>query len=278
MYTLRPIERLRPSAVSATPILELVQVGKTFGAGERFVRAIEDVSFAVHPGEFVSVIGPSGCGKSTLFELIGGLINADQGTVRVGGAPVNGPHPNIGMVFQDDSTFPWRTVLGNVSFGLEAAGVPKAERIERARRFIRMVGLEAFEQHYPAELSGGMRQRTALARTLATEPQILLMDEPFAALDEQTRILLGDELQLIARSLQQTVLLITHNITEAVLLSDRVIVMTFRPGRVKTEVEVDLSHPRSSDQVASERFGKLVGEVWEALQEEARRGLLASRT
>ena len=162
------------------------------------------------------------------------------------------------MVFQEESTFPWRTVIDNVAFPLEIAGMPKAERLERARHFISLVGLDGFERRYPAELSGGMRQRVAIARTLASEPKILLMDEPFAALDEQTRLLLGDKVLQIQQQLKQTTLLITHNITEAVQLSDRILVMTYRPGRMKRIVEIDLPRPRTSEIVGSEAFGRYV--------------------
>src|SRR5262249_41435631 len=158
-----------------------------------------------------------------------------------------GPHASIGMVFQEESTFPWRNVVDNVAFPLEISGMAKAERVDKARRFISMVGLQGFEKRYPAELSGGMRQRVAMARTLASEPKILLMDEPFAALDEQTRLLLGDKVLQIQQELKQTTLLITHNITEAVQLADRILVMTYRPGRVKRMVEINLPRPRSSE-------------------------------
>ena len=197
------------------------------------MHALDNVSLDVRQGEFVAVIGPSGCGKSTLFNIIGGLLDDYEGQVRVNGKAVSGSHREIGMVFQEESTFPWRTTLDNVAFPLEAAGMGKAERHARARALVRLVGLDGFEHRYPAELSGGMRQRTALARTLAFEPKILLMDEPFASLDEQTRLLLGDKLLQIQAELKQTTLLITHNIAEAVQLSDRVLVMTYRPGRVK---------------------------------------------
>jgi NitT/TauT family transport system ATP-binding protein len=180
------------------------------------------------------------------------------------------------MVFQEESTFPWRTVLENVSFPLEVAGITRAERRKRARHFIALVGLAGFENRYPSELSGGMRQRVAIARTLAFEPTILLMDEPFAALDEQTRLLLGDKVLQIQQDLAQTTLLITHNITEAVQLSDRILVMTFRPGRVKRAVEIDLPRPRTSEIVGSQAFGRYVSQVWNDLREEAVRGMAES--
>jgi NitT/TauT family transport system ATP-binding protein len=235
--------------------------------------AVDHVSFDVAPGEFVSVIGPSGCGKSTVFHIIGGLTPKSEGEVRIGGIAINGPHPAVGMVFQEESTFPWRTVEENVAFPLEAAGVKKAERLERAHHFVDLVGLHGFERRFPSELSGGMRQRVCIARTLATEPQILLMDEPFGALDEQTRLLLGDKVLQIQQTLKQTTLLITHSITEAVQLSDRIVVMSYRPGRVKRVVAVDLPRPRSSEVVSSEAFGRYVAEIWADLREEASRGM-----
>ena len=177
------------------------------------------------------------------------------------------------MVFQEESTFPWRNVVDNVAFPLEIAGMAKRERIERARHFVSMVGLDGFEKRYPAELSGGMRQRVSMARTLASEPKILLMDEPFAALDEQTRLLLGDKVLQIQQQLNQTTLLITHNITEAVQLADRILVMTYRPGRVKRMVDIKLPRPRTSEIVSSEAFGRYVAQIWADLREEASRGL-----
>ena len=237
------------------------------------VAAVDSISFTVQPGEFMSVIGPSGCGKSTLFNIIGGLIEGHDGRVSVAGETVRGPHPAIGMVFQEESTFPWRTVIENVAFPLEIAGMAKAERLDRAQRFVRLVGLDGFERRYPSELSGGMRQRVAIARTLAFEPKILLMDEPFASLDEQTRLLLGDTVLQIQQELQQTTLLITHNITEAVQLSDRILVMTYRPGRLKRMVDIDLPRPRSSEIVSSSAFGRYVAEIWHDLREEASRGM-----
>jgi len=253
--------------------LRVEHISKRFTTGEGAFVAVDDVSFDVGPGEFLSVIGPSGCGKSTLFNIIGGLLGEHDGRVVVGADVVTGPHPSIGMVFQEESTFPWRNVLDNVAFPLEIAGVPKVERLGRARHFIELVGLAGFERSHPAELSGGMRQRVAIARTLVSEPRILLMDEPFASLDEQTRLLLGDKVLQIQQALAQTTLLITHNITEAVQLSDRVIVMTYRPGRVKRVVDIDLPRPRTSEVVSSDAFGHYVAAIWNDLREEASRGI-----
>ena len=258
---------------AAPPTLAVEAITMRFGAPEDGITALDDVSFDVAPGEFLAVIGPSGCGKSTLFNIVGGLLSGYQGRVTVAGETVSGPHAAIGMVFQEELTFPWRNVVDNVAFPLEIAGVSRRERIERARRFVSMVGLEGFERRYPSELSGGMRQRVSMARTLAFEPKILLMDEPFAALDEQTRLLLGDKVLQIQQQLKQTMLLITHNITEAVQLADRILVLTYRPGRVKRIVDIKLPRPRTSEIVSSEAFGRYVAQIWSDLREEASRGL-----
>ena len=254
-------------------LLEARHLGKTFPTPEGDVVAVDDFSFGIRAGEFVSIIGPSGCGKSTVFNIIGGLLGDYEGEVIVDGAKIAGTHPSIGMVFQEESTFPWRTVIENVAFPLEIAGVAKAERIDRARRFVDMVGLQGFEKRLPEELSGGMRQRVAIARTLASQPQILLMDEPFAALDEQTRLLLGDKVLQIQQALRQTTLLITHNLAEAVQLSDRVLIMTYRPGRLKRIVDIALPHPRDPEVVSSRQFGDYVAAIWNDLREEASRGI-----
>jgi NitT/TauT family transport system ATP-binding protein len=269
------LQTMSPPAPAQTsdPILTAEEVCVRFETAEGPITAVDNVSFSVRQGEFLSIIGPSGCGKSTLFNVIGGLLVQHAGAVRVAGETISGPHRSIGMVFQEESTFPWRTVVDNVAFPLELTGMPKAKRAERARHFIKMVGLDGFENRYPGELSGGMRQRVSLARTLASEPKILLMDEPFAALDEQTRLLLGDKVLQIQQQLKQTTLLITHNITEAVQMSDRILVMTYRPGKVKRFVEIDLPRPRTSDIVGSEAFGRYVAQIWNDLREEASRGL-----
>ena len=258
---------------AADPILVVENIVKRFETQDGVLVAVDDVSFNVVPGEFLSVIGPSGCGKSTLFNVIGGLMGGYDGRVSVGGETIRGPHASIGMIFQEESTFPWRNVIDNVAFPLEIAGMGKAERIERGRHFIDLVGLNGFERRYPAELSGGMRQRVSMARTLASEPKILLMDEPFAALDEQTRLLLGDKVLQIQQDLKQTTLLITHNLTEAVQLSDRILVMTYRPGKLKRLVEIKLPRPRTSEIVSSDGFGRYVAQIWSDLREEASRGI-----
>jgi len=271
-----PFERIdagAPSAAPAPAILVVDDIVKRFETPDGVLTAVDHVSFSVSPGEFVGIIGPSGCGKSTLFNVIGGLLDGYDGTVKVADERVRGPHRSIGMIFQEESTFPWRNVIDNVAFPLEIAGLPKSERYDRAKHFVRLVGLDGFERRYPAELSGGMRQRVSMARTLAAQPKILLMDEPFASLDEQTRLLLGDKVLQIQQQLKQTTLLITHNITEAVQLSDRILVMTYRPGKVKRVVEIRLPRPRSSEVVSSEAFGRYVAQIWSDLREEASRGM-----
>ena len=265
--------RATRSQADADALLRVEGLHKQFVTRDGPVIAVEEMSFSVAPGEFVSIIGPSGCGKSTVFNIIGGLLGEYEGRVTVAGETISGTHPAIGMVFQEESTFPWRTVVENVAFPLEIAGVAKAQRLEQAAHFVELVGLHGFERRYPSELSGGMRQRVAIARTLASKPRILLMDEPFAALDEQTRLLLGDKVLQIQQELKQTTLLITHNLTEAVQLSDRVLVMTYRPGRLKRTVDIDLPHPRDSEVVSSETFGHYVAEIWHDLREEASRGI-----
>jgi NitT/TauT family transport system ATP-binding protein len=256
-------------------ILEIKNVTKVYGAGSSgAVKALDGVSASIAQGEFVSIIGPSGCGKSTLFGIVGGLIDDFQGSVLIDGHPVSGAHHDVGMVFQEESTFPWLTTLQNVAFPLEVAGVDKTERERVAREYIRLVGLEGFENHYPSQLSGGMKQRTAVARTLAYKPRLMLLDEPFGALDEQTRLLLGDKLLDIWAKLGQTMMLITHNITEAVQLSDRVVVMTYRPGRIKRVIDIDLPRPRSSEVITTPEFGRYVGSIWNDLREEATRGMI----
>src|SRR4051812_19430610 len=253
--------------------LEVDGIVKQFHTAEGVITAVDHLSLSVAPGEFLSVIGPSGCGKSTLFNIIGGLTGDYEGHVTVAGSTIAGTHPAIGMVFQEESTFPWRTVQDNVALPLEIAGMGKAQRQERADHFVALVGLSGFERRYPSDLSGGMRQRVAIARTLASEPKILLMDEPFAALDEQTRLLLGDKVLQIQQELKQTTLLITHNLTEAVQLSDRILVMTYRPGRTKRIVEIKLPRPRTSEIVSSDDFGRYVAQIWGDLREEASKGL-----
>jgi NitT/TauT family transport system ATP-binding protein len=245
------------------------------GLGKRYgeVPAVEDVSLVVDPGRFVSIVGPSGCGKTTVLEVAAGLRRADRGAVRVDGRPVYEPQPDVGIVFQEESLFPWRTVERNVEFPLEMAGVSRSERRAAAEDVLALVGLLPFRNHYPRQLSGGMRQRVAVARALVTRPRLLLLDEPFGALDEQTRLFLGFELLRVVDTTGAAALLVTHSIQEAVTLSDEVIVMSARPGTVKSRFAVDLPRPRTPEVLALERTGQLVSAIWGDLRSEAARAM-----
>lgn len=230
------------------------------------VLAIDSLNFEVRDNEFLTVIGPSGCGKTTLLRIIAGLIPYDRGEVSINGVPVNGPGPDRAVVFQNFALMPWADVLTNVAFGLEIRGVPKAECEATAMRLVRLVGLEAFERRLPKELSGGMQQRVGLARALAVNPQILLMDEPFGSLDEQTRRLLQEQLLRIWEQERKTVIFITHSMEEAVLLGDRVMLMTPRPGRVKEVIDVPLKRPRGQGAEKSATFIEIKEYLWENLR------------
>jgi NitT/TauT family transport system ATP-binding protein len=237
----------------------------------RMLEALAGVDLDVSEGEFVSIIGPSGCGKTTIVEIIGGLRVPTSGELYVDNERVTSAHPSIGIVFQEESVFPWRTVAENVEFGLEVRGVPKKERQERCQGIIDLVRLKSFEAAYPKQLSGGMKQRVAIARALAQNPKILLMDEPFGALDQQTRMHLGGELLRIWEMTQKTVLFVTHDIHEAVYLSDRVVVMTHRPSKVKEIVTVDLPRPRGPETLSHTRLYELSARLWELLRPESER-------
>jgi NitT/TauT family transport system ATP-binding protein len=234
----------------------------------RPVLALDDVSLEVRPREFVALLGPSGCGKSTLLYLIGGFLPVERGRILVDGGAVAAPGPDRGIVFQHFALFPWKTVRANVLYGLERAGLPRAEREARAQSFIDLVGLGGFEDAYPSHLSGGMKQRAALARTLAVDPKILLMDEPFGALDAQTRSLMQAELIAIWQRTPKTVIFVTHDVQEAVYLSDRVAVMSARPGRIKAIIDTrfDKSDPHC---FKSKAFVDKVDEIWELVRVEA---------
>jgi NitT/TauT family transport system ATP-binding protein len=249
--------------------IEFQQVGKVFGSRKRSVeptRALDDVNFTIGRGEFCSVIGPSGCGKSTLLRILDGLVPADEGQVLVDGVPVDGPGPDRAMVFQHFNLMPWRTVLKNVEFGLEVRGIPAAERKETAKRYLELFGLGQFEQHFPSQLSGGMQQRVGLARALAVDCSILLMDEPFGALDAQTKMLMQLELAKIWHEDRRTVLFVTHDIEEAVFLSDRIVVMSARPGRIATIVDVPFDRPRDERLRATPEFARVKDEIWQLLK------------
>lgn len=246
-------------------MLTIENLTKTYGAGDKLVTALDKTCMDVRDGEFAVVVGPSGCGKSTLLNIVAGLESPGQGRVELDGAPIAGPGAQRGMVFQSYTLFPWLTVRKNVEFGLRIKGLPQTERAEIARRYVDLVGLSEFENALPKELSGGMKQRVAIARVLANKPRMLLMDEPFGALDAQTRLLLQELLLDVWRKEQATVLFITHDIDEAILLGDRVFVMSKRPGRIVEEVRIDLERPRDHTLTVSPRFAELKKRVMDRL-------------
>jgi NitT/TauT family transport system ATP-binding protein len=222
---------------------------KVYATRRGDVTAIDGLDFRAAAGEFVSIVGPSGCGKSTFLYILGGFVEASDGEATVDGVPIAGPDPARGIVFQEFVLFPWRTVLGNVGYGLAELGTPRGERTLRARRYLALMKLEDFERHYPKELSGGMKQRVALARSLIMEPDVLLMDEPFAAVDAQTRLVLQQELLAVWERTRTTVVFVTHSVDEALYLSDRVYVLSGRPARVREVVEVGLPRPRDPEAI-----------------------------
>jgi NitT/TauT family transport system ATP-binding protein len=247
---------------------EFVVRGEGGGPSDRFT-ALEDITLDVRLGEFLALVGPSGCGKSTLLDLLGGLTTPTSGRILLDGRPIEGPARDRGIVFQQYALFPWRTAAQNVEFGLDIAGLKARQRREIARHYLDLVGLTAFADRYPHELSGGMKQRVAIARSLAYDPEVLLMDEPFAALDAQTRETLQGELLRIWRATGKTIIFITHGIDEAVVLGQRVAVMTSRPGRIKHVVEIPEALRNESEDVRSlPEFGPVRHEVWSLLRDE----------
>jgi NitT/TauT family transport system ATP-binding protein len=252
-------------------MVELERVSKSFHKTVKNstteIKALADVTFTVRDNEFLSIIGPSGCGKTTLLKMIDGLIPYDSGKISIGGKSINAPGPDRAVVFQTFALLPWRTVLANVEFSLELRRMSPKERSEIARRCLKRVGLSDFENHYPHELSGGMQQRAGLARALAVSPAILLMDEPFGAVDAQTRQLLQEELLDLWQRERKTVIFITHSMDEAVYLSDRVVVMTPRPGTVAEILDVPLGRPRIADEVRRDsKFVELTNYIWDSLK------------
>jgi NitT/TauT family transport system ATP-binding protein len=254
---------------ASTPHIAVAGVRHTYRPPRgRPVLALEEVSLEVRRQDFVALLGPSGCGKSTLLYLVGGFLPVETGTITVGGEPVRAPGPDRGIVFQHFALFPWKTVRANILYGLELQGMARAERETRAQAFIDLVGLKGFEDSYPSQLSGGMKQRTAIARTLAFDPNILLMDEPFGALDAQTRLLMQTELLNIWKRTPKTVIFVTHDVQEAVYLAERVVVMSARPGHIKAIVETRFGE-RDPGITRSKQFVEKVDEIWNLVREEA---------
>jgi NitT/TauT family transport system ATP-binding protein len=254
-----------------SPVIELNRVSKHFGS----LQALNDVSLSVNEGEFIVIVGASGCGKTTLLNLIAGFDQPTSGQVLLKGNPVTEITPATGMVFQQYALFPWLNVLDNIAYGLKMKGVAKAQRHERARQHLEMVGLRGFEYAYPKVLSGGMRQRVSIARVLANDPAVMLLDEPFAALDAMTRQVLQEQLVHIYEKSRKTIIFITHSIDEALLLSSRIVIMTARPGCVAHDIANDLPHPRNADVQLSDRYIKLKQQIWGTVQAEVVRSMEA---
>ena len=251
--------------------LEASGVTKRYERGGKSLPIVEIAEFAVREGEFITVIGPSGCGKSTFLHIVGGFIAPETGSIRVYGKEVSGPGPDRGMMFQEFSLFPWKSEAGNIAWGLEAQGFGKEKIDEVVARQLAMIGLTEFRNHYPAELSGGMKQRTALARVLAFDPKVLLMDEPFGALDAQTREQMQEELMSLWERTRKTVVFVTHDIDEAVFLADRVVVLTARPARIREEVKIDLPRPRDIEVRKSVKLLEYRNYIWDLIRSESRR-------
>ena len=268
MQPLANVTSLKPAARSgAVQLTGVGQVYKTSGEG---VLAVSDVSFEVKPGRFVVLVGPSGCGKSSLLMMMAGLRHPTSGTIQVSGASIDNPDPNrVGVVFQEPSLFPWLTAEENVEFPLTLRGVAKKDRRAKAQEALQLVGLEGFGTRHPHELSGGMKQRVSIARGLVQDPPVLLMDEPFAALDEQTRMTMGDELLRIWAATGKTIVFVTHSLTEAVYLADEVIVMSPRPGRIVDRLEVALPRPRTFEMLSGDVFGGLRDRIWRHIRKSA---------
>ena len=269
------VEPVFDSQTSSTPSIDIRGVSKTYPdpVGGGAITALEDIDLSIRDGEFVSLIGPSGCGKTTLLKIVDGLIPFDGGQVTIDGVPIEGPGRERAMVFQSFALLPWRTVEDNVRFGLEVRGAPRETSGATVQRFIDMVGLRGFEKRLPTQLSGGMQQRVGLARALAVDPRILLMDEPFGALDAQTRNLMQTDLERIWEEQKKTVVFVTHAMDEAVFLSDRVVILKPRPGRVHEIIDVDLPRPRDDAVRAHPRFVELTSYIWDAL-----RGMIVRET
>jgi NitT/TauT family transport system ATP-binding protein len=259
--------------VGIEPKLDVRNLSKSYRKDEREIEVLHDVSFSIAEGEFVSIVGASGCGKTTLLRLLDGLIPASGGRMLLDGKAIEGPGYGRALVFQQDRLLPWRTVLSNVGFGPEIQGRNGKAALERAAYYVKLVGLAGFEKHYPHELSGGMRQRVNLARALNAEPEVLLLDEPFASLDAQTREIMQAELLRITHETRKTAVFVTHQIDEAVYLSDRVLVFTVRPGRLKEIVPINLPRPRHLAVKRTPEFVTYTDHIWQLIEQEVRDGI-----
>ena len=251
--------------------LQASGIKKSYAKNGRPLEILDVERFAAREGEFITIIGPSGCGKSTFLHIMGGFIKAEAGRIEVYGREVSDPGPDRGMMFQEFSLFPWKSVAGNIAWGLEVQGLPRQAIEETVGRYLDMTGLTDFRNHYPAELSGGMKQRAALARVLAFDPKVLLMDGPFGALDAQTRELMQEELMRVWERTRKTIVFVTHDIEEAVYLGDRVVVLTARPGRVREEVKIDLPRPRGLEIKKSMQCHEYRNYIWDLIRSESRR-------
>jgi NitT/TauT family transport system ATP-binding protein len=268
MQPLANVTPLRPAQRAGA--IEIRDVSQTFRTARAEVAALSQVSLEIKPGRFVVLVGPSGCGKSTLLMMLAGLREPTSGTVLINGAPITKPDPDrVGVVFQEASLFPWLTAEENVEFPLALRGVARSERRAKAEEALKLVGLEGFGKRHPHELSGGMKQRVSIARGLVQDPPVLLMDEPFAALDEQTRMTMGDELLRIWSATGKTVVFVTHSLTEAVYLADEVVVMSARPGRIVDRLQVSLPRPRTYEMLSGDVFGALRERIWRHIRKSA---------
>ncbi|EPZ42595.1 ABC transporter ATP-binding protein [Alicyclobacillus acidoterrestris] len=252
----------RDNVADSSHVIEVTNVSKSFTTGNGKHLVLDQIHLEMNEGDFICVVGPSGCGKTTLLNIIGGLETPDDGVVSHRGMPIEGPNPSRGVIFQQYALFPWKTVLENVAFGLKLKGMSRRERTDIALHYLDLVGLSDFKDAYPKELSGGMKQRVAIARAYAANPEVLLMDEPFGALDAQTRGQLQEELLKTWEKEKKTVFFITHDVEEAVILANRVIMMDAHPGRIKRELAVDLPYPRNQETKLIDAFTQLKNEVW----------------
>ena len=266
-FALKSEENVIPKII--TPKLEIRDVGKIYNTKAGETTALEKTSFTVADGEFVTILGPSGCGKSTILRIVAGLEESNSGQVLLDGKEINGPGPDRGMVFQSYTLFPWLNVKDNITFGLKLKGVSQKERDDLARHYLQLIGLEGFEKHFPIQLSGGMKQRVAIARALANDPKILLMDEPFGALDAQTRTIMQEVLLKAWEETKKTILFITHDVDESIFLADSVYVMTARPGRLKKKIPITLARPREYSMKSTPEFGHYKEELLSLIREES---------